>query len=98
MARFPRIVLADLSNNNTDVSLSRMSAGHITGFWHKVSEGSHFTDQRWEYRRNNARRLGLRVGGYHFARPALIAGASAQAELFAHKLGDIKRHDLAPVL
>lgn len=98
MARSRRYLLADLSNNNSKVNLARVRDAGVTGLWHKVSEGFSFTDDFWSYRHEAARSLGLRVGGYHFARPGHPDDAVQEAWYFVKALGPIKRRDLAPVL
>lgn len=90
-------VILDISNNNAHVDLARVKKAGIAGVWHKVTEGEHFVDRYWIDRRNEARRLGLRVGGYHFARPGKY-DAIREAEHFVSALGKIGRKDLAPVL
>lgn len=95
MARF---LLLDLSNNNTPVKAWEIKEAGIAGFWHKVSEGSSFADPYWQSRSAAGRVNGLRVGGYHFARPGTLADAEREAEFFAVHLGTVKRRDLCPVL
>lgn len=90
--------LIDLSNNNPDpIRFGAVKAHGIYGFWHKVTEGTGFVDHQWEARARAGRDAGLRVGGYHFARPSESNGP-AQAEIFCHHLGRVGRHDLHPVL
>src|SRR5690348_4430607 len=93
-----RYLIADLSNNQASVDLRRVKQSGIVGFWHKVSEGQNYTDPFWTKRRDHGRIYGLRVGGYHFARPSSTHDAQAEAVYFLNRLGDIHRRDLAPVL
>jgi GH25 family lysozyme M1 (1,4-beta-N-acetylmuramidase) len=90
--------LVDLSNNNPDpLRFTAVKAHGIYGMWHKVSEGLNFTDMRFADRARSARAAGLRVGGYHYAHPA-VGTATAEAEYFVDRLGSIGRRDLHPVL
>ena len=62
--------LIDLSNNNKGpVDFPALRKSGVFGVWHKVSEGLNFADAYWPQRAEPARIAGLRVGGYHFARP-----------------------------
>src|SRR5690348_1530189 len=91
-------LLCDLSNNNPGpIDFPRLKAHGVWGLWHKVSEGTHFFDPDWPHRSDAARMVGLHVGGYHFARPAL-GTAPTEARLFCQALGRVQRRDLRPVL
>ena len=95
------MLIVDLSNNNPLVPLDKVKAAGIRGMWHKVGEGHStrnnlFTDKYWPGRRDYGRKIGLRVGGYYFARPR--GDVIEQARHFAEKLGPIGRKDLVPVL
>lgn len=90
--------LIDLSNNNGGtVDFRALRASGVFGVWHKVSEGTRFADSLWRARAEHARAAGVRVGGYHFARPA-NGSAAAEAEYFARLLGPVQRRDLRPFL
>lgn len=90
--------LIDLSNNNpSPIDFGKVKRSGVYGVWHKVTEGLHFTDPDWQARCLDCHKAGLRVGGYHFARPA-ESNAVAQAEYFCHHLGPVGRRDLHPVL
>lgn len=89
--------LVDLSNNNAAEPDWHALAQHAGGVWLKVSEGATFTDQTFARRARAARAAGLRIGGYHFARPSRDS-AQAQADHFVSVLGAIGRRDLRPVL
>lgn len=93
-----RYLLVDLSNNNAAVDLAHIKQAGVIGMWHKVSEGEHFIDPFWQRRAATARKLGLRVGGYHFAHPGQPLTAVWQAREFAKHLGPIHRRDLCPAL
>lgn len=98
MALGRRYLLADFSNNNNHVDLRQVKDAGVIGFWHKVTEGKTFTDGFWQHRRDTGRAFGLRVGGYHFARPRGGTAAQEDAARFVRMLGPIQRRDLAPVL
>ena len=90
--------LIDLSNNNKGpVNFPELRKSGVFGVWHKVSEGLNFADAYWSTRAEPARIAGLRVGGYHFARPK-AGTAAAEAEYFARLLGPVHRRDLRPFL
>lgn len=92
------ILLCDLSNNNPPpIDFGQVKRHGVFGVWHKVSEGTGFSDPDWHRRATTARRVGLHVGGYHFARPAR-GSARAEAEFFVSHLGTVGRRDLHPVL
>jgi lysozyme len=92
------LLLVDLSNNNPGpIGFDAMKRAGVFGVWHKVSEGETFTDPDWHARAWQARKAGLRVGGYHFARPE-HGNAEAQAAYFVAHLGKVQRRDLHPVL
>ena len=93
-----RVLLVDLSNNNAGpIDWHRLKRSGVFGVWLKVSEGQSFTDETFRPRAAAARRAGLHVGGYHFARPE-PGTAAAQAIHFAHALGPVERRDLRPFL
>lgn len=90
--------LIDLSNNNAGpVNFAAIRKAGTFGVWLKVSEGLTFSDPLYHRRADAARMVGLRVGGYHFARPE-HDDAEAQARYFVALLGKIHRRDLRPVL
>lgn len=92
------LTLLDLSNNNPDpVDFTAIKRAGIFGVWLKVTEGTGFTDSTWDARAAAARKAGLHVGGYHFARPS-GSSAEQQAARFALSLGKVQRRDLHPVL
>ncbi len=96
MARRPFLLL-DLSNNNVVTDLGAIKRAGFAGVWHKVSEGESFKDGDWQARSVKLRKVGARVGGYHFAQPG-HGDARRVAQFFATLLGKIQRRDLAPVL
>jgi GH25 family lysozyme M1 (1,4-beta-N-acetylmuramidase) len=64
-----RVTLIDVSNVNGSVDFREVRHAGIAGAFLKVSEGLDFNDSRFAEFRREARRAGVRVGGYHFARP-----------------------------
>lgn len=91
------MLLIDLSSNQGSVDFARVKKAGVTGAFLKVSEGRTWNDPVWSSRARQARAAGLRVGGYHFARPDLNS-AESEAAHFAKQLGTIRRRDLRPVL
>lgn len=91
------LTLLDLSNNNPAPDFGAVKRGGAFGVLMKVSEGQTFTDPTWPTRASLARRAGLHVGGYHFARPH-VGSASSEAHLFASHMGRVQRKDLHPAL
>jgi lysozyme len=92
------VKLVDLSNNNpSPIHFGEIKRAGIFGVWMKVSEGVSFTDPDWKARSAAARKAGLHVGGYHFARPGR-ADARHEADYFCDRLGKVGRRDLRPVL
>lgn len=92
------LLLVDLSNNNAGpINFHELRKAGVFGIWHKVSEGQQFTDTLWKPRAQEARAAGLRVGGYHFARP-VHGNAEHEAAFFVSRLGKVQRRDLRPVL
>src|SRR2546429_10014401 len=90
--------IADLSNNNAGpLDFTAVRAAGVFGIWHKVSEGQTFADPVWKSRAQQARAAGLRVGGYHFARPE-HGSAEDEAAFFVARLGKVQRPHLHPVL
>jgi lysozyme len=92
------LLLVDLSNNNPGpLNFHELRRSGVFGVWHKVTEGTTFTDHDFKPRAQEARAAGLRVGGYHFARPE-HGNAIAEATIFCTRLGKVQRRDLRPVL
>lgn len=92
-----RVLIIDLSSNQGSVDFARLRRAGVQGAWLKVTEGRTWDDPDWEERARAARKAGLRVGGYHYARPDLN-GSKVEAAHFAARLGKIGRRDLRPVL
>lgn len=92
-------LILDISNNNPEPSFAALKREGVVGIWHKVTEGASFRDKYWAGRSKRARAAGLRVGGYHFAKPTNGHGdPEVEAVTFVQALGEIQRRDLRPVL
>lgn len=91
------LTLLDLSNNNPTPDFAAVKRAGCFGVLLKVSEGTGFTDQTFPVRALAARKAGLRVGGYHFARPEK-GSAIPEARYFVERLGRVRRRDLKPSL
>lgn len=91
------MLILDLSSNQGRVDFARVKKAGVKAVWLKVSEGRTWDDPTFHARAAAARKAGLRVGGYHFARPDLNDPGS-EAQHFARVLGKVGRRDLRPVL
>ena len=80
-----------------------VAGGGHTFVFMKATEGTGYSDPMYAVNRSGAASIGLRVGAYHFARPAgngdagLIANAIAQADQFV-QVATPRAGDLPPVL
>lgn len=92
------MLIVDLSNHNPPADFARLRKAGIAGVWLKASEGRTFRDATFASRRDAARRAGLRVGAYHFARPDTGNSAEAEAAHFCSVVRSLGRRDLRPVL
>ena len=90
------LLIADLSNNQTDVNLAHLKAVGVDAVIHKASEGTGFTDPWFERRRARAKALGIPFGAYHFADTR--SSGEAEGKHFAEVVGKLGRYDLLPVL
>lgn len=90
-------LILDLSNNNTEPDWARVKKQGIGAVYLKASEGTNFVDRTFQSRRAAARKHGIAVGAYHFARPD-ASSAATQARLFAHVVGSLGPNDLRPAL
>lgn len=91
------ITLLDLSNNNPTPDFRAVKKAGAFGVLLKVSESDTFTDATFPARASAARKAGLHVGGYHFARPH-AGSAISEAHYFCERLGKVQRRDLHPAL
>lgn len=60
----------------------------------KTSEGTGFTDPKFTRNQSEARRVGLPLGYYHFARPDLGNSAEKEAEWFLKALGEVREEEI----
>lgn len=60
----------------------------------KATEGNGYTDPKLDRNRSEARRVGLLLGFYHFARPDLGNTPEKEAQYFLDKVGEIKEGEL----
>lgn len=77
--------MIDLSNNNSTVNFATVRAHGQRRVYLKRSEGVNFVDDTFNARYHSAKRAGLHVGAYHFARPSQ-SSARAEAEFFCRLL------------
>lgn len=56
----------------------------------KTSEGTGFKDPKFSRNQSEARRVGIGLGYYHFARPDLNANAEVEADYFLSVIGEIR--------
>ena len=64
----------DLSSHNGEVDFSRVVRAGVKYAWIKVTEGTTHVNPGFQKKFEDARRAGLIVGAYHFARPDTYAG------------------------
>ena len=79
-----------------DLDFAAAKAAGVKFVYHKATEGTTVTDERYDSRRVEAKAAGLRFGAYHFARPE-GSDARAEAEHFL-EVAAINPGDLAPTL
>lgn len=60
----------------------------------KATEGTGFIDPSYSYNRDNARRVGLGLGYYHFARPDLGNSPESEADYFCNAISDIREGEV----
>lgn len=60
----------------------------------KASEGTGFKDPKLDRNKSEARRVGLLLGYYHFARPDLGNSPQAEADWFLQAIGDFREGEL----
>ena len=64
------MLLIDVSDNNQEPNWAEVKASGVIGVWIKASEGVTVDQPNFVSWRQAANKAGLRVGAYHFARPA----------------------------
>jgi hypothetical protein len=75
----------DISNHQREMDIAAVKREGFEFLFAKVSEGLSYKDPYWARNRDEARRHGLLLAGYHYVRPG---SADAQADLFVSHLGD----------
>ena len=70
----------DVSEYQGEIDWSVLSRQDISFAYIKATEGSGYTDERFNYNWENAQKTDLRIGAYHFF--SLESKGKAQAELF----------------
>lgn len=91
------MLVIDISNVNGPVDWARVAKQGIHAAFLKVTEGRTWVDATFDKHRTAAAKVGIHVGGYHFARPDHNDPIS-EARNFAHALGKIRAGELRPVL
>jgi lysozyme len=92
-------LIVDLSNVNAGpIDWAGLKSHGAIGVMLKATEGETFRDATFASRRAAARKAGLRVGAYHFARPDLHLSPAHEAHSFAQAVGQIGRRDLKVAL
>jgi lysozyme len=91
------LTILDVSQWQGSINWSRVHQDGIRLVFVKATEGSTFTDPRFEANRREAEALGIRLGAYHFAAPGSTTPA-AQADHFAKVVGTLRRRELRPVI
>lgn len=92
--------LVDLSVYQRGISWNALKAAGIGGALLKATEGVGFEDAAFAQHRAEARRVGVPIGAYHFARPDTVGSerdAIAEADWFLH-VARPARGDLLPAL
>jgi lysozyme len=95
-------LIVDLSSNNPQPDWKALKKAGVDGAWLKATEGSGY-NAGWDVYSDwapAARKVGIRVGAYHYAQPG-GGDAVAEALNFAGTIayaGAIQRKDLRPVL
>ena len=93
----------DVSNYQGSIDWLQVAGEGYTFAFAKASEGTTFTDVTYAVNRTGTGGIGLRLGAYHFARPAgsnaaaQVASAIAQADHFVD-VAQPKGGDLPPVV
>ena len=94
----------DLSSHNGDVDFRKVVNAGVKFAWIKVTEGTTHTNPGFEKKFEDARKEGLIVGAYHFARPDTYTGDpldwQKEADNFLARLNTVglKCGDLVPVV
>lgn len=90
----------DVSGHQPTISWAAVRDAGITFGWVKATEGTDFVDAAYERHRREARRAGIPLGAYHFARPDSNVSKLdpiAEADDFL-EVAEPREGDLLPVL
>lgn len=92
----------DISNNNGPVDMLKVRGAGYDFVYCKASEGDSFLDRTLIPNVDAAKRVGLKVGGYHFLHPVTLtrAGAEREARNYVSRLraAGLGSGDLRPVV
>jgi lysozyme len=86
----------DVSHHQGEIAWQQVSRDRIDFAYLKTTEGSSFTDPRFDSNARAARRAGLRVGGYHYF--TLCSPGAPQAEHFASVLEASPARTMPPAI
>ena len=88
----------DVSSHNGKIDGARLKQAGISFIWIKLTEGDGYVNPYFLQQEAQARKNGIKVGFYHFARPDSNS-AAREAGFFLSKLkGHLKPGDLLPAL
>jgi lysozyme len=91
------VVGIDVSAWQRSISWKAIEEAGVEFGWIKATEGTAYASPTYERHRSAARRQGIPVGAYHFARPDADDGPLAEADFFL-EVAEPDRGDLLPVL
>lgn len=91
------VLVIDVSSNNGAVNWAKVKAAGVTGTIVKASESVGYTNPYYKTHVTQARRAGLHVGHYHFARPEHNDPVS-EARHFCATVGTLGLLDFKPAL
>ncbi|MEI7579754.1 MAG: glycoside hydrolase family 25 protein [bacterium] len=74
----------DVSMYQGNINWSAVAASNIKFAYIKATEGTGYTDPKWNTNIKNSYPSGIYVGAYHFARPDLNASGASEALWFAN--------------
>lgn len=89
----------DLSHHNGDPDYGTLKHYGIQFIYHKATEGNGYVDPKMLTRVAAAKKAGLHVGVYHFARFTSVADGAAEAAFFVKTVAEVEKYiDLPLVL
>jgi GH25 family lysozyme M1 (1,4-beta-N-acetylmuramidase) len=86
----------DVSNNNGTIDWRAVAGSGVSFAFLKATEGTSFVDSTYATNRNAAKKQGIKVGAYHFARPGKSQPGQQAEHFLAH--AQPQQGDLYPVL